>query len=55
VVGKFSVDLKKNSYNNNNIWNQEVRTDRAVPNNKPDNKQGTCMSVDVAIPGDKCD
>ena len=29
------------------LWNQEVRTDRTVPNNEPDviirdNKQGTC-------------
>jgi len=35
-----------------------VRTDRTVPNNKPDitirdNKQGTCMSIDVAIPVDR--
>jgi hypothetical protein len=35
-----------------------VRTDRTVANNKPDsimrdNKQGTCMSIDVAITGDR--
>ena len=40
------------------LWNQQVRTDRAIPNNKPDitirdNKQGTCMLIDVAIPGDR--
>jgi hypothetical protein len=34
-----------------------VRTDRTVPNNKPDivvrdDHQGTCMSVDVAVAGD---
>jgi hypothetical protein len=35
-----------------------VRTDRTVVNNKPDiiirdNKQGTRMSIDGAIPGDR--
>ena len=35
-----------------------VQTDRTVANNKPDiilpdNKQGTCMSIDVAITGDR--
>ena len=35
-----------------------MRTDRTVSNNKPDiiildNKQGTCMSIDAAIPGDR--
>jgi hypothetical protein len=35
-----------------------VQTDRIVPNNKldsiiGDNKQGTCMSIDVAIPADR--
>jgi len=35
-----------------------VRSDRIIPNNKPDiiirdNKQGTCMLMDVAIPGDR--
>jgi hypothetical protein len=35
-----------------------VRTDRTVANNKPDivicdNKQGICMLIDVAIPGDR--
>ena len=35
-----------------------VQTDRIFPNNKPDiiicdNKQGTCMSIDVAIPADR--
>ena len=37
------------------LWNQEVQTDRTIGNNKPgiticDNKQGTCMSIDVAVP-----
>ena len=40
------------------LWNQQVQTDRTIPNNKPDiiirdNKQGTCMSVDVAVSGDR--
>jgi hypothetical protein len=35
-----------------------VQTDRTVPNNKPDtiihdNKKGTCILMDVAIPGDR--
>jgi hypothetical protein len=35
-----------------------VQTDRTIPNNKPnnkihDNKKGTCMLIDVAIPGDR--
>jgi hypothetical protein len=40
------------------LWNQQVQTDRTIPNNKPDiiicdNEKGTCMSIDVAIPGDR--
>ena len=36
--------------------NQQVQTNRTIPNNKldiiiRDNKQGTCMFLDVAIPG----
>ena len=39
-------------------WNQQVQTDRTVPNNKPDiiirdNEKGTCMLIDVAISGDR--
>ena len=39
------------------LWNKQVRTDRTVPNNKPDiiirdNKQVTCMSIDAVIPED---
>jgi hypothetical protein len=35
-----------------------VQTDRNIPNNKPDtiirdNKEQTCMLIDVAIPGDR--
>jgi hypothetical protein len=38
------------------VKNQRVRTERTIPINKPDiiisdNKQGTCMLIDVAIPG----
>ena len=40
------------------LWNQQVQTDRTIPNNKPDiiirdNEAGTCMLIDVAISGDK--
>ena len=39
------------------LWNEQLRTDRTVPNNKQDvimrdNKQGTCMLIDVAVPAD---
>jgi len=38
------------------LWNQQLQTDRTVPNNKPDirirdNEKGTCMLIDVAISG----
>jgi len=40
------------------IINQQVQTDRTIPNKKPDiiirdNEKGTCMLIDVAISGDK--
>ena len=40
------------------IWNQQLPTDRTIPDNKPDiiisdHKQGTCVSIDDAIPGDR--
>ena len=40
------------------LWNQQVQTDRSIPNNKPDiiirdNEKRTCMLIDVAIPGDR--
>jgi hypothetical protein len=40
------------------LWNQQVKTDRTIPNNKPDitiqyNEKGTCMLIAVAIPGDR--
>jgi len=40
------------------LWNQQMRTDRTIPNNKPhiiirDNKQRTCMLIDASIPGDR--
>ena len=39
------------------LWNQQVQTDRTIPSNKPDvmirdNENGTCMLIDVSIPGD---
>ena len=42
----------------NILWNQQVQTDRTIPNNKPDiifrnNEKGTCMLIDVAILGDR--
>ena len=40
------------------LRNQQVQTDRTIPNNKPDiiirdNEAGTCMLIDVAISGDR--
>ena len=40
------------------LWNQQVRTERTIPNNKPDiinrdNKQWTWMVIDVAVSGDR--
>jgi hypothetical protein len=40
------------------LWNQQVQTDRTILNNKPeiiirDNEKGTCMLIDVAIPGNR--
>jgi len=40
------------------LWNQQEQTDRTIHNNKPDivirdNEKGTCMSIDVAISGDR--
>jgi hypothetical protein len=40
------------------LLNQQVQTDRTIPNNKPDivirdNEKRTCMIIDVAIPGDR--
>jgi len=40
------------------LWNQQVQTDRTIPNNKPDiiirgNEKETCMLIDVAISGDR--
>jgi hypothetical protein len=40
------------------LWNQQVRTDRTIPNNKldiiiHDNKKAICMLIDAAIPGDR--
>ena len=40
------------------LWNQQIQTDRTIPNNKPDiiirdNGKGTCVLIDVAISGDR--
>jgi len=40
------------------LLNQQVQTDRTIPNNKPDiiirdNEKGACMLIDVAISGDR--
>jgi hypothetical protein len=40
------------------LWKQQVQTDRTTPNNKSDivigdNEKGTCMLIDVEIPGDR--
>ena len=40
------------------LWNQQVQTDRIIPNNKPDiiirdNEKRTCMLTDVAISEDR--
>jgi hypothetical protein len=39
------------------LWNQQVQSDRAIPNSKPDiirdNEKRTCMLIDVAISGDR--
>jgi len=38
------------------VWNQQIQTDRTIPNNKPDiiirdNEKGTCMLINVEISG----
>ena len=40
------------------LWNQQIQTDRPIPNNKPDiiirgNEKGICMLIDIAISGDR--
>jgi hypothetical protein len=40
------------------LWNQQVQTGRTIASNKPDiiirdNEKGTCMSIDVTVPGDR--
>ena len=40
------------------LWNQQIQTDRTIPNNKldiiiRDNGKGTCMLIDVVISGDR--
>jgi hypothetical protein len=64
------TQYNNNNNNNNNkveisegskvtiLWNQQVQTDRTIPNNKPDiiirdNEKRSCMLIDVAISGDR--
>ena len=40
------------------LWNQQLQTDRTIPNNKPDiiicdNEKGTCTLIDVTVSGDR--
>ena len=40
------------------LWNQQVQSNRTIPNNKPDiiirdNENGTYMLIDVAISGER--
>ena len=40
------------------LWNQQVQTDRTIPNNKSaiiirDNEKGTCVLIGVAISGER--
>jgi hypothetical protein len=40
------------------LWNQQVQTDRTIPNNKPDiiirdDEERTCMLIDVEISEDR--
>jgi len=40
------------------LWNQQIRTDKTIPDNKPDiiihdNERGKCLLIDVAISGDR--
>jgi hypothetical protein len=49
--------LKRQGGNVTILWNQQVQTERTIPNNKPDitirdNEKRTCMLIDVAISGD---
>jgi hypothetical protein len=49
--------LHKGDSDDNNNNKQLIQTDRTIPNNKPDSvihdyEKGTCMLIDVAIPGD---
>jgi hypothetical protein len=62
---KFDDDNDDDDNNNNKnkgkvttLWNEQVYTDKTIPNNKPDiiirdNKKETCMLIDVAISGDR--
>ena len=62
ICGFLRTRCPPSSLNNNNngkvtiLCNQQVQTDRTIPNNKPDivirdNEKGTYMLIDVAISG----
>ena len=65
IIPQESSFNNNNNNNNNNrggrvtiLWNQQVQTDRTIPNNKPDiiigdNETGACMLIDVAIPEER--
>jgi len=51
---KFGNNNNNNNNNKSIKWNQQVQTDRTIPNNKPDilirdNEKRICMLIDVAI------
>jgi hypothetical protein len=62
-VNISQLKLRSDKFDNNNnkvtiLWNQQVQTDRTIPDNKPDiiirdSEKGTCMLIDVAISGDR--
>ena len=73
LLHSISSSSRNNNNNNNNnnksvgkskvgkvtiLWNQQIQTDRTIPNNKPDiiiryNEKGTCILIDVTISGDR--
>jgi hypothetical protein len=65
IIPQESSFNNNNNNNNNNrggrvtiLWNQQVQTDRTIPNNKPDiiirdNEKEACMLLNIAISGDR--
>jgi hypothetical protein len=65
TLDKIHRQILESSWSNNNnnkkdkvtiLRNQQVKTGRTIPNNKPDiiirdNEKGTCMLIDVSISG----